>query len=154
MSSIKTITSAMAGVFALTTMVSAETTVTLPDVNASIYGKLNYSAYYNEDTSGNGTWTSSNNASRIGLSISEVGDIGAFGKLEVGVDMDDAGTDTFSSRLAYFGIDSAIGTVSIGRQNSVFTGVLERLTCLKCTDQMQTTTKVVDYLILRYGQMQ
>ena len=123
MSSIKTITSALAGVLALTTIVSAETTVTLPDVNASIYGKLNYSAYYNEDTSGNGTWTSGNNSSRIGLSISEAGDIGAFGKGEVGVDMDDAGSDTFSSRLAYFGIDSAIGTVSIGRQSSVFTGV-------------------------------
>ena len=51
MSSIKTITSALAGVLALTTIVSAETTVTLPDVNASIYGKLNYSAYYNEDLS-------------------------------------------------------------------------------------------------------
>jgi len=123
MGSIKTITSAMAGVLALTTMVSAETTVTLPDVNASIYGKLDYSAYYNEDTSGNGTWTSGNNASRIGIEISEAGDIGAFGKVEVGVDMDDAGSDTFSSRLAYIGVDSPVGTVSIGRQNSVFTGV-------------------------------
>ncbi len=113
----------MAGVLALTTMVSAETTVTLPDVNASIYGKLDYSAYYNEDTSGNGTWTSGNNASRIGIEISEAGDIGAFGKVEVGVDMDDAGSDTFSSRLAYIGVDSPVGTVSIGRQNSVFTGV-------------------------------
>ena len=69
MSSIKTITSALAGVLALTTIVSAETTVTLPDVNASIYGKLNYSAYYNEDTSGNGTWTSGNNSSRIETSM-------------------------------------------------------------------------------------
>ena len=123
MSSIKTIASATAGVLALTALASAETTVTLPDVNASIYGKLNYAAYYNEDTSGNGTWTSGNNSSRIGLSISEAGDIGAFGKVEVGVDMDDAGSDTFSSRLAYFGIDSSIGKVSIGRQNSVFAGV-------------------------------
>ncbi len=122
MSSIKTIASAMAGVFALTTLVSAETTVTLPDVDASIYGKLNYTAYYNEDTSGNATWTSGNNFSRVGLSISE-GEIGAFGKIEVGVDMDDAGSDTFSSRLAYFGFNSPVGTVSIGRQNSVFTGV-------------------------------
>ena len=123
MSSIKTIASATAGVLALTTLVSAETTVTLPDVDASIYGKLNYAAYYNEDTSGNGTWTSGNNASRIGIEISEAGDIGAFGKVEVGVDMDDAGSDTFSSRLAYIGVDSPVGTVSIGRQNSVFTGV-------------------------------
>ena len=123
MSSIKTIASATAGVLALTALASAETTVTLPDVNASIYGKLNYAAYYNEDTSGNGTWTSGNNASRVGIDISEAGDIGAFGKVEVGVDMDDAGSDTFSSRLAYFGIDSSIGKVSIGRQNSVFAGV-------------------------------
>ena len=123
MSSIKTIASATAGVLALTALASAETTVTLPDVNASIYGKLNYAAYYNEDTSGNGTWTSGNNASRVGIDISEAGDIGAFGKVEVGEDMDDAGSDTFSSRLAYFGIDSSIGKVSIGRQNSVFAGV-------------------------------
>ena len=121
----KKITSAIAGVLiALTGTAYAETTVTLPDVNAEIYGKLSYMGYYNEDTSGNGTWKSGNNASRIGIAINEAGDVNAFGGVEVGVDMDDAGSDTFSSRLAYIGIDGgSLGTVSIGRQNSIFTGV-------------------------------
>ena len=108
---------------ALSTYAVAETTVTLPDVNAEVYGKLSYMGYYNEDTSGNGVWKSGNNASRVGISISEAGDMNAFGKIEVGVNVDDAGSDTFSSRLAYLGVDSPLGAISVGRQNSVFTGV-------------------------------
>ena len=64
-----------------------------------------------------------NNASRVGIEISEAGDMNAFGKIEVGVNVDDAGSDTFSSRLAYLGVDSPLGAISVGRQNSVFTGV-------------------------------
>jgi hypothetical protein len=105
MSSIKTIVGAIALTLAVTSMTVAETTVTLPDVNAKIYGKFNYMAYYNEDTSNNGVWKSGNNASRIGLTIEEVSDINAFGKLEVGVNVDDAAGDTFTSRLAYLGVD-------------------------------------------------
>ena len=108
---------------ALSTYAVAETTVTLPDVNAEVYGKLSYMGYYNEDTSGNGVWKAGNNASRVGISISEAGDMNAFGKIEVGVNVDDAGSDTFSSRLAYLGVDSPLGAISVGRQNSVFTGV-------------------------------
>lgn len=99
----------------------AETTITIP--NADIYGKLNYHAYYNEDTSGTATWQSGNNASRVGLNISEVGDIKAFGKVEVGLNIDDDSNDTISSRLAYFGVNSPMGSVSVGRQDSVFTAV-------------------------------
>ena len=45
----KKITSAVAGVLiALTGTAYAETTVTLPDVNADIYGKLSYMGYYND----------------------------------------------------------------------------------------------------------
>ena len=50
MSSIKLIVGAFALATAMICVSSAETTVTLPDVNAKIYGKLNYMAYYNEDT--------------------------------------------------------------------------------------------------------
>ena len=53
MSSIKLIVGAIALATAMICVSYAETTVTLPDVNAKIYGKLNYMAYYNEDTSGN-----------------------------------------------------------------------------------------------------
>ena len=124
MSSIKTIVGAIALTLAVTSMTVAETTVTLPDVNAKISGKFNYMAYYNEDTSNNGVWKSGNNASRIGLTIEEVSDINAFGKLEVGVNVDDAAGDTFTSRLAYLGVDGGnLGTFSVGRQNSVFTAV-------------------------------
>ena len=124
MSSIKTMVGAIALAMALTSISVAETTVTLPDVNASIYGKLNYMAYYNEDTSGNGVWKSGNNASRIGLTIEEAGDINAFGKIEVGVNVDDDSNNTFTSRLAYLGVDGGdLGKLSVGRQNSVFTAV-------------------------------
>jgi len=124
MSSIKIIVGAFALATAMICISSAETTVTLPDVNAKIYGKLNYMAYYNEDTSNNGVWKSGNNASRIGLSISEASDINAFGKLEVGVNVDDSGSDTFTSRLAYLGVDGGdLGKLSVGRQDSVFTAV-------------------------------
>ena len=87
MSSIKSIVAAIAVATASLSVSYAETTVTIPDVNAEIYGKLNYMAYYNEDTSNNGVWKSGNNASRVGLSISEVSDVNAFGKLEVGVNI-------------------------------------------------------------------
>ena len=90
MSSIKSIVAAIAVATASLSVSHAETTVTMPDVNAEINGKLNYMAYYNEDTSNNGVWKSGNNASRIGLSISEVSDVNAFGKLEVGVNIDDS----------------------------------------------------------------
>jgi len=124
MSSIKSIVAAIAVATASISVSYAETTVTIPDVNAEIYGKLNYMAYYNEDTSNNGVWKSGNNASRVGLSISEVSDVNAFGKLEVGVNIDDSGSDTFSSRLAYLGVDGGdLGKFSVGRQDSVFTAV-------------------------------
>jgi len=124
MSSIKLIVGAFALATAMICVSSAETTVTLPDVNAKIYGKLNYMAYYNEDTSGNGVWKSGNNASRIGLSIEEAADINAFGKLEVGVDTDAVGTALFTTRLAYMGVDGGdLGKLSVGRQDSVFTAV-------------------------------
>lgn len=121
MSSIKGLVWASALTIVLGATAYADTTITIP--NAEIYGKLNYHAYYNETTSGTGTWKSGNNASRLGVSISEAGDVNAFGKVEVGVNVDDDGSDTFSSRLAFLGVQTDLGSVSIGRQNSVFTGV-------------------------------
>ena len=100
MNSIKLMGGALALSMAISS-VSYAAEVSLPDVSAEIYGKLNYHAYYNENTSGTATWKSGNNASRIGISISEGGDIKAVGKIEVGVNIDDSGSDTFSSRLAY-----------------------------------------------------
>ena len=123
MSSIKLMGGALALSMAISSVSYGDTTITLPDVNAEIYGKLNYHAYYNENTSGTATWKSGNNASRIGLSISEGGDIKAVGKIEVGVNIDDSGSDTFSSRLAYLGVEGPLGSATIGRQNSVFTSI-------------------------------
>ena len=123
MNLLKTVGATALVTIALSTFAVAETTVTLPDVNANVYGKLSFMGYYNEDTSGNATWKSGNNASRVGIEISEAGDMNAFGKIEVGVNVDDAGNETFSSRLAYLGVDSPLGAISVGRQNSVFTGV-------------------------------
>ena len=83
MSSIKLIVGAIALATAMICVSYAETTVTLPDVNAKIYGKLNYMAYYNEDTSGNGVWKSGNNASRIGLTIEEAADINPHNRVSI-----------------------------------------------------------------------
>ena len=47
--------------------------------------------------------------------------ITGFAKLEVGVDTDDSGSDTFDSRLAYVGLSSEIGDLSVGRQSHPYT---------------------------------
>ena len=57
---------------------------------------------------------------RIGIDISEPSiegsSLNGIAKLEVGLDVDDSGSDTFDSRLAYVGLDNNGVAITVGRQ--------------------------------------
>ena len=95
----------------------------------SVYGALNYMISNSDDATGNPIMKAENNGSKIGIDVSETLSEGAvgvtgFGKLEVGIDADDSGSDTFDSRLAYAGVDmGTLGAVSGGRQSHPHSGV-------------------------------
>ena len=94
-----------------------------------VYGRLNYMITNSDDSSGNPILKAENNGSKIGIDFSETLSEGAvgitgFAKLEVGIDADDSGSDTFDSRLAYAGVDlGTLGSVSGGRQSHPNSGV-------------------------------
>jgi len=100
-------------------------------VNAAemdVYGSINYMVTNNDDATGTSVTKAENNGSLIGVNFSETLSEGTgitgFGKLEVGIDADDAGSDTFDSRLAYVGVDlGTLGAVSAGRQSHPNDGI-------------------------------
>ena len=89
------------------------------------YGTFNYKWSNDEDSSGNAYNKLEDNGSKIGIDIDDIGVEGqsviGFAKLEVGVDTDDSGSNTFDSRLAYVGLDTEIGDISVGRQSHPYT---------------------------------
>jgi len=90
------------------------------------YGTFNYKWSNDEDSSGNAYNKLEDNGSKIGIDIDDIGVEGqsviGFAKLEVGVDTDDSGSNTFDSRLAYVGLSAnSIGDISVGRQSHPFT---------------------------------
>jgi|TARA_B100000965_G_scaffold297834_1_gene256176 predicted porin len=88
-----------------------------------VYGSLNYMISNNEDANGNATSKAENNGSSIGVNFSEelAEGVTGFATIEVDVDTDDSGSSPFDSKLAYAGVDMGdAGTLSAGRQNSVF----------------------------------
>ena len=89
------------------------------------YGTFNYKWSNDEDSSGNAYNKLEDNGSKIGIDIDDIGVEGqsviGFAKLEVGVDTDDSGSNTFDSRLAYVGLSAnSIGDISVGRQSHPF----------------------------------
>ena len=88
------------------------------------YGSFNYKYSNDEDSSGNSYAKLEDNGSSIGVEVIDLGAEGdtitGFAKLEVGVDTDDSGSDTFDSKLAYVGLDSNMGALSVGRQSHPF----------------------------------
>ena len=91
--------------------------------DVSVYGSLNYMLSNNDDASGNSTAKAEDNGSSIGVNITEdlAEGVKGFAKVEVSVDTDDTGSSPFDSKLAYAGVDLGdAGTLSAGRQNSVF----------------------------------
>jgi len=90
------------------------------------YGTFNYKYSHDENSSGKAYSKLEDNGSNIGIDIDDIGVEGqtiiGFAKLEVGVDTDDSGSDTFDSRLAYVGLSAnSIGDISVGRQSHPFT---------------------------------
>ena len=88
------------------------------------YGSFNYKWSNDENSSGKSYSKLEDNGSSIGVEIIDLGvegdTITGFAKLEVGVDTDDSGSDTFDSKLAYVGLDSDMGALSVGRQSHPF----------------------------------
>jgi hypothetical protein len=89
------------------------------------YGTINYKWSHDENTSGVASDKLGDNGSKIGINITEESlegsSIGAFALLEVGIDTDDSGSDTFDSRLAYVGVSTDLGSISAGRQSHPYT---------------------------------
>ena len=89
------------------------------------YGSFNYKWSNDENSSGKTYSKLEDNGSSIGVEVIDLGvegdTITGFAKLEVGVDTDDSGSDTFDSKLAYVGLDSDMGALSVGRQSHPFT---------------------------------
>ena len=89
------------------------------------YGSFNYKWSNDENSSGKSYSKLEDNGSSIGVEVIDLGvegdTITGFAKLEVGVDTDDSGSDTFDSKLAYVGLDSDMGALSVGRQSHPFT---------------------------------
>ena len=86
-----------------------------------VYGSLNYKLSNDDNASGEAIMKADNNGSKIGVNFSEAlvegSDVSGFATLEVGVDADDSGSDTFDSRLAFAGINlGELGAISGGRQ--------------------------------------
>ena len=88
------------------------------------YGSFNYKWSNDENSSGKSYSKLEDNGSSIGVEVIDLGAEGdtitGFAKLEVGVDTDDSGSDTFDSKLAYVGLDSNMGALSVGRQSHPF----------------------------------
>tara|TARA_Y100001937_G_scaffold55162_1_gene76027 strand:+ start:1593 stop:2450 length:858 start_codon:yes stop_codon:yes gene_type:complete len=84
------------------------------------YGTFNYKWSHDENTSGVAHDKLENNGSIIGVNISEPSiegsSLNGVAKLEVGLDIDDSGSDTFDSRLAYAGIENNGVAITVGRQ--------------------------------------
>ena len=87
------------------------------------YGSFNYKWSNDENSSGKTYSKLEDNGSSIGVEIIDLGvegdTITGFAKLEVGVDTDDSGSDTFDSKLAYVGLDSDMGALSVGYADDV-----------------------------------
>ena len=88
------------------------------------YGSFNYKLSNDENSSGKSYSKLEDNGSSIGVEIIDLGAEGdtitGFALLEVGVDTDDSGSNTFDSKLAYVGLDATVGQLSVGRQSHPF----------------------------------
>ena len=84
------------------------------------YGTLNYKYSHDENSSGKAYSKLENNGSKIGIDILEPSiegsSLSGIAKLEVGLDVDDSGSNTFDSRLAYVGLDNNGVAITVGRQ--------------------------------------
>ena len=89
------------------------------------YGAFNYKMSHDENSSGVAYNKLEDNGSKLGLDFSEPSvegsSIGAFAKLEMGVDTDSSSTDALTNRLSYVGLSYDTSKVAVGRQAHPFT---------------------------------
>ena len=93
------------------------------------YGTFNYKLSHDQNSAGTAYSKLENNGSKIGVDVVDVAlegsnGLSGFANLEVGLDVDDSGSDTFDSRTAFVGIENAQGAaISLGRQSHPFSNV-------------------------------
>ena len=91
------------------------------------YGTFNYKWSHDENASGVAYDKLENNGSLIGIDIiedfDEASSMSGIAKLELGVDVDDSGSDTLDSRLAYVGVENNGVAITVGRQSHPFASV-------------------------------
>ena len=88
------------------------------------YGAFNYKFSHDENSSGVAYNKLEDNGSKIGFDVNESSiegsSIGAFAKLELGLDTD-ATTDSLTNRLSYVGLSMDTSAIAVGRQSHPFT---------------------------------
>ena len=88
-------------------------------VEVTPYGTFNYKWSHDENSSGVAHDKLENNGSILGVDIIEPtiegSSLNGVAKLEVGLDVDDSGSDTFDSRLAYAGLENNGVAITVGR---------------------------------------
>jgi len=91
------------------------------------YGTFNYKWSHDENASGVAYDKLENNGSLIGVDIiedfDEASSISGIAKLELGLDVDDSGSNALDSRLAYVGVENNGIAVTVGRQAHPFASV-------------------------------
>jgi len=84
------------------------------------YGTFNYKYSHDENANGVAYDKLENNGSKLGVRIiedfDEASSISGIATLEVGLDVDDSGSDTFDSRLAFVGLENNGVAITVGRQ--------------------------------------
>jgi len=91
------------------------------------YGTFNYKWSHDENASGVAYDKLENNGSLIGVDIiedfDEASSISGIAKLELGLDVDDSGSNALDSRLAYVGVENNGVAKTVGRQAHPFASV-------------------------------
>ena len=91
------------------------------------YGTFNYKWSHDENTSGVAYDKLENNGSLIGVDIiedfDEASSMSGIAKLELGLDVDDSGSNALDSRLAYVGVENNGVAITVGRQSHPFASV-------------------------------
>ena len=93
---------------------------TVNAAEVSPYGTFNYKYSHDENANGVAYDKLENNGSILGVRIiedfDEASSLSGIATLEVGLDVDDSGSDTFDSRLAFVGLENNGVAITVGRQ--------------------------------------
>ncbi len=90
--------------------------------STTLYGKFRYSVNSVDDVTGSGTdgLTGTDNVSLFGLKGKYGDDVKAFFHLQTGANADAAAGTAFAQRFYFGGIESALGTIKVGRMTNAY----------------------------------